>query len=97
MFPPTLLVSYPKKFRESHTNCEAYGSFWKSTITDIMPPRCVHYVKPFSSVDCLRIVWLEVTEVKDKRVKSGSEINDIFKSFSIKLEFVMYLSDFLGK
>ena len=68
MFPPTLLVSYPKKLGESHTNCETYGSFWKSTVTDIISPSCVHHVKPFGFVDYLRIVWLEVTEVKDKRV-----------------------------
>ena len=35
------------------------------------------------------IVWLGLTEVKDTRVKSESEINDILKPFSIKLEMNM--------
>ena len=54
-------------------------------------------MQPLNSVDYSSVVWLEVTEIKKKRVKSGTEMNSILKSFSIRLEFVIQFSGFLGR
>ena len=76
-FLQLLWLHIQKKVQESHAKCQTQGLFSKSTTTDFMAPLCVHLWNSVSSLGYWCIMWLEVTEVKDETVKSGSEISII--------------------